>query len=329
MKKSGAIAVMLLLTGTLIYGCYDNSQSTQPIIGSSGNMENMIASGIAQNELTLLRLGGIDTASGKGIFSIGWRQFFDPRCQGDTTVGHAMAIGFENSEPLASMRRAGIDMGSVVLRYGSNNTTLQKHISPDGRVIYTSSLGPHDNSTNISFISGGTYTFDVSGSAKFSSFTTSVTAPSALIAISNPARRDSINTTNDLTITWSGGSASSILIAVAAQPPPPIGFGDPRGPGGPPPVGGGPIGPGMGSMRPPPGDHPPILDSTKAIVVRLSTNTGTYTVPAAKLQDLVSRTGAHGLLVSVSQMVVNDVMHDGGIVHVVFRNGDGVMVKVQ
>ena len=72
-----------------------------------------------------------------------------------------------------------------------------------------------------------------------------------------------------------------------------------------------------------------MFDSTKAIIVKLDNNPGTYTVAAAKLQELVSRTSTRGLLCTVSQMTVNDVDHDGGIVHVVFRNGDGVMVKVQ
>jgi hypothetical protein len=72
-----------------------------------------------------------------------------------------------------------------------------------------------------------------------------------------------------------------------------------------------------------------MLDSTRAIIGKLDNNPGTYTVAAEKIQDLISRTGAHGLLCTVSQMSVSDVEHDGGTVHVVFRNGDGVMVKVQ
>ena len=72
-----------------------------------------------------------------------------------------------------------------------------------------------------------------------------------------------------------------------------------------------------------------MCDSTRAIVLKLDNNPGTYTVSAAKLQELVSRTGSHGLLCTVSQMSVNEVDHDGGAVHVVFRNGDGVMVKVE
>jgi hypothetical protein len=54
-----------------------------------------------------------------------------------------------------------------------------------------------------------------------------------------------------------------------------------------------------------------------------------YTVTASQLQDLISKTHAGGFMCTVSQMSVNDVDHDGGTVHVVFRNGDGVMIKVK
>ena len=98
--------------------------------------------------------------------------------------------------------------------------------------------------------------------------------------------------------------------------------------------GGGPMGPGggmngPGSGGPHPGGPPPMLDSTRAIIVRLDTNPGTYIVPAAKLADLVSRTGAKGLLCTVSQVAMSEVDHDGGKIQLALRNGDGVMVKIR
>ena len=47
------------------------------------------------------------------------------------------------------------------------------------------------------------------------------------------------------------------------------------------------------------------------------------------LQNLISKTNAGGLMCTVSEMNINDVDHDGGTVHVVFRNGDWVMIKVK
>lgn len=331
-KKDAPPLFELLLCGLLLAGCSDNSQSTGATTGStSSDPTNTLAVNVAESELTLLRAAGIDVGDGKGIFSIGWRQMFNPQNQTESTVGQAMAIGFDSNRGI-SMRRRGVDMGSVSVNFASAHLSLQKRMTSDGRVIYTSSFGPREAETNIEFISGGTYEFEVSGSSQFSALNTSVTAPAALINITAPARGDSLSNPNDLTLTWQGGnSGSGIVIAIAPAPPRPP-EGPPRGPGefgGPPPGGDRHMGPGGGGMRPPPGDHPPMLDSTRAIIVKLDNNPGTYTIAASKIQDLISRTSAHGLLCTVSQMSVNDVDHDGGTVHVVFRNGDGVMVKVQ
>src|SRR5204863_8585470 len=116
----------------------------------------------------------------------------------------------------------------------------------------------------------GSYQFEVSGSSKFSAFTTSLTAPAALINLTSPAKGDSISTSSDLVLNWNGGNASGgVLIVIAAQPPRPQ-WGPPQGPpggfGGRPPDGDGHRGRGGGGFGPPPGDHPPRCDSTRAIV---------------------------------------------------------------
>lgn len=333
-KQSVAMFVVLIISVLLLIGCSNNADSTQPVTNSSGNTTvSTLASSVSQSELTLLRFAGIDNASGKGIFSIGWRQMFDPRNQTETTMGQAMAIGFDSSQS-ATSRRAGIDMGSVYLNYASNHLALQKHTSPHGGVMYSTMAGLREGGTSVPFISNGTYEFEVSGSDNFTALRTTITAPAGLIDITSPAKGDSIDSANDLTLTWLGGNTmGGVVIAIVALPPRPA-EGPLHGPGGfdgpPPPPGGGDGHRGPGGGGPPPGgDHPPMLDSTKAIIVKLNTNPGTYTVTASALQDLISRTGMKGLMCTVSQVTVNDVDHDGGIVHVVVRNGDGVMVKIK
>src|SRR5258707_11390230 len=282
------ISAALLLLGLMIPGCSDKSESTQATIGSSNNTaENALAAGVARSELTLLRLAGVDTTNTKGIFTLCWRQMFNPRIQTESTIGQAMAIGFDGIQAAgSSVGRGGVDMGSVYVNYGSNHLALLQHTGPDGGVIFTSSFGPREGGTNIEFISGGAYQFDVSGSSKFSAFTTSLTAPAALLNVTSPTKGDSVSTANDLVLNWNGGNTSTgVLIVIAAQPPPPPGgFGGPPpdglgGPppggfGGPPPVGDGHGGLGGGGLGPPPGDHPPMCDSTRAIVVRLDNNPG-------------------------------------------------------
>ena len=329
MGKFGVTALLLfVLSGIGGIGCSDSSQNPQVLTGSLGNdLANAAAVNISQSELTLLRLAGIRVDDGGGVFSIGWRQLFDPRRQTDSTVGRAMAVGFDSSRTAVNR---GIDMGTVFLNYAANHIELQKRAAPDGRIIYTSSLGPREGSTNVQFVPNGTYQFEVTGSAGFSAMNADISAPAALLDITGPAQRDSISSTHDLTVTWQGGNLNSgVLVAIAALPPavrpPQGGFGD-RGPSGPPPQGPGPMG--GGEMGPPPGGDHPMLDSSRAIIVRLDNNPGTYTVSASALQALISATNAGGLMCTVSQMNVHDVAHDGSTVHIVFRNGDGVMVKV-
>jgi hypothetical protein len=72
-----------------------------------------------------------------------------------------------------------------------------------------------------------------------------------------------------------------------------------------------------------------MLDSTRAIIVHLSTNPGTYTVAGSRLSTLVTATGSRGLMCTVSQVAMSQVDHDGGKIQLAVRNGDGVMVKIQ
>ncbi len=366
-----AVVLGFITLLTLSGGCSQDSQTTAPSSGSiTAGTSSTLAVNVWQSELTLLKSAGYDLGNSRGIFSLGWREVFNPQSRSGSTLGQAMAVGFDSDAAAdADWPRGGVDMGSVYLNYGGEHLAMHKRITPGGGVVYTSSTGPGEASgtSNVSFIPGGSYEFDVTGSSKFSAIQTTLTAPSALINITSPAPGDSISSSSDLTLTWSGGNTGSgVLIAIV--PPPPRRPGD-GGPGSPPlgddngrmgPGGGfqGPIGAlsgsgpdgrmpgpgdgmqGPGGMRgpgggmppgggPPPGGPPPMLDSTRAIIVRLSNSPGTYTIAGSRLGSLVSSTGARGLMCTVSQVAMSQVGHDGGNIQLAVRNGDGVMVKIR
>lgn len=328
------IVVSLLLCLAVFAGCSENSNGTEVVTNTAANTSSSDnSSAIVDNAISIMKIDGFDSVSGKGVLSLGWRQLFDPRAQTTALEGRALAVGFDEG---SSSTHKGIDMGSVYLNYSTNHLELQKHSGPQGGVAYGSFSGPRDNNsinTNIQFASNGSYEFEVNGSAKFSAIKTTITAPAALLSITAPAKDASVSTSNDLTITWQGGNTNgSVLIAIPAPPARPSGDGPPQGggehagPGGMRPPGG----PDGGKMGPPSGeDHPPMPDSSRAIIVRLDNNSGSYTVSAAALQALVKKTSAKELICMVSQLSAQEVDHDGGKIHVILQNGDGVRVTLQ
>src|SRR5689334_17895736 len=77
-----ALAILSVLAlFALLSGCSDNPQSVQTANLAAGAGENALATAISGSELTLIQAGGVDVLDGKGVFSIGWRQLFDPRDQ--------------------------------------------------------------------------------------------------------------------------------------------------------------------------------------------------------------------------------------------------------
>lgn len=330
------VAVAFFVMGLmLITGCSNKNETLAPQFNQPNEQD--LTSAMTESELSVIEISGFHPDSSKGIFTVGWKDLFKPKEQTSLLVGNSMAVGFADNSPQYRGMRGGIDMGLVYLNYSSNHLELKKLINPRGGVMYTSFARPRMGgpNSNIEFIANGTYEFEVTGSDKFSALTTSITAPTALINISSHTEGQSINTANDLNLTWQGGNTSGrLVIVVAVAPPRPLngpqggmgqmGPGGMRGPCGP----GGPHGGGM--MGPPQGGfHPHPMDTTRAIVIRLDSNPGSYTIGSANLQALVQRTHATRLEVMISQVTVQEVDHDGGRVHVVLRNSDGISLIPQ
>ena len=355
-NKYSTLLFTAMLALAMITGC---SEKSQPV---SGTTDDAALSSAATSVITQIanNYPGIDLTNTKGIVSLNWRKMLRPETQTADTRGDAMVVGFDSVIQSGTRPRPGKDIGTVSLAYGSSSLQLEK-IRERGRGVSYSTHGQDpriDSGTNVSFVANGQYQFDVSGSTAFTAMNVSITAPSALIHITAPAVGDSVNTSGDLTITWSGGSAGgNVLLNIAAVPargmmgdslhrPPSgdsLGHRGPGGPGGP----GGPHGPGGGGMGhdgppqggPPPGGPPsggmgpgqggPRGDSTRVIVVKLGTNPGTYTITAAQLQGIVQEWAGAKIVVNISQVSVTDVDHDGGKVHLLLGNDDVVVVNTK
>jgi hypothetical protein len=317
-----------ILLGVWLIGCSESSApSTTPELTQT-------AESIVNNDVSQLQAVGIAT-NADGIFSIGWRKFVGPMIQNGTPNGEAFAV--VNSGTLDDHGHPlGTDIGTVTLAYNSTSTDLKKVSTPNGGVLYsTFARGLRDLQSppvSIPFVANGTYEFQVSGATGFSATTIAVTAPASLLDITSNNDNDAISSSNDLTVTWTGGSSSdSVIVRVVPHirpqggPGGPGGMGGPgggpggghRGPGGP----GGPHGPG-GPM----GNPDQMMD--KGLIKKVA-NTNTVTISASELQTLLSGTSATALMVGVTQAIVQDVSHDGKNLKAILRNGDRVVLTIQ
>jgi hypothetical protein len=58
-------------------------------------------------------------------------------------------------------------------------------------------------------------------------------------------------------------------------------------------------------------------------------NTGSYTLSAADIATLLNGTSAGELMIGVSQVVKQQVLHDNGTTSVVLRSGDRLVLRVR
>ncbi len=265
------------------------------------------------SDLDLLKEGGLDIEGADGVFSIGWNEIFRPFEHGSEVMGSAFAVAFgEDAGTFPHFRRVGIDMGSVFINYTSNHIEMYKHSDERRGTAYTLFKKPFGLSSDIlEFIPNEDYEFEVTGSAQFSPVSFTLTSPEALIDITSHNHADEIDPTQDLTLTWEGGVADEkVAIRLMAHF---RGHHGQRGPHGK----GGPKGP------------PPRSPMETIIFVVLDTNTGEYTFTAEQVQELLKNNGTQHIVAGVSQMDIQEVEHEGKILHTVMRNGNSVMLSVQ
>lgn len=263
------------------------------------------------NDLALMKGGGMPLDSAAGVFSIGWNEIFRPFMDSSRIKGMVFAVAFgERGTDLQHLRKFGLDMGDITINYSGNQVEMYKHTHPMRGIAYSLFERPFGrcNSENmLEFIPNTDYEFEVSGSEAFAPITITLTSPSALMNITSPAFGDFIDPTQDLIINWDGGNEGKVGVRLMPAMRPR------KGPGG---MHGGPR-------------HEPMPPMDRVIFVILETNTGTYTFTAQQIQELINGIPADGLRAEVSQMAFNEVQHQNGMLHSAMRNGNSVMMRIQ
>lgn len=300
-----------LLATIFLFGC--KSEVNSPDRNDLNS--DQLAYQTLDNDLALMKDGGMPLDSAAGVFSIGWNEIFRPFMDSSKIKGMAFAVAFgERESGLLHFRKFGLDMGNIFINYSGNQIEMYKHIHDRRGVAYSlfeRPFGHCDSENMLEFIPNTDYEFEVSGSENFAPITITLTSPSALMNITSPAFGEFINPAEDLTINWEGGNAGKVGVRLMPALRPRRGHD-----GGP---GGNHGGPGHETMPP--------MD--RVIFVILDENTGTYTFTAQQIQELISGIPADGLRAEVSQMDFGEVEHENGTLRTAMRNGNSVMMRIQ
>lgn len=324
------LTVPFLAAFGFFIGCSDVNRSNED--NSSVSSTELST---ANDEMTLLKTSGVvalDPAS--GVFSLDWRKVFHPNEQTTDLVGNAMGVAFGSEQEIfPGIKKSGIDIGSIFLNYNGTQLEIPKQTTPDGGFVYTFMNRPMGGKgkghggppptqmsapVSIPFVSGGSYEFEITGSDAFAGIKLQVTAPTSLIDITNYADADSVDQTSDLTINWAGGlSTDSVLIKVAILPEMPA-DNNPGGKGG---HGkhGGNDGNGEPGMKE---GHPDFLKLVES-------NTGSYTLTAATIADILAATSGSKIAISVGQVSSVDTEHATGTLKTLLRNEDSVVLNLK
>ena len=218
-----------------------------------------------------------------------------------------MAIGFEGTgQSGPPFFGGGIDLGKVYLNYSGKHVELDKHTTPAGGVVYSlrprpmRQMGrPGAASVGLEFKPSTSYEFEVTGATGFSPLKIPVTTPPALLAITSHTDGQSVTTSVDLTLKWSGGTQRGVSIVLA---------------------------PARGQQHRGERGNPP---GPQEVIATLDANPGSYTIPSAKLQEVLAGSASGRIVCGVLQLSSTDVTHDGGPVHAVLRDGARVMLQAQ
>lgn len=336
-KIVAALKAMLIISMSIIVGC---SKPTGPVAtndtllnSESVLVQSLTAQNVVIQDLTQLNSAGAVTSSSYGVFSIGWNQFIGPNIVDAGTIGKAFVVVHADT---TARGPAGIDLGVVTLKYDTSNIELTKRASYRGVLYSTFGHGlrfPRTLPVNIPFIANGAYQFNVSGSALFTPGTFTINAPASLLKITSNADGDSIGSSNDLNLTWSGGSPTdSVLLRIIPHlraeqfegrgPGRHLGFGHRVGEM----MHDGDEGPDSDDNME--GEMPDLGPEFHRGIIKVIANTGSTTITASDLQLLVHGTESAELMVGVSQLIKQNVQHDNKTLTLLLRNGDRVVLKI-
>ena len=334
-KQMSLASLLSLAVAGLVAGCNQTPSDSSP-----GAIQDATYA-FADDQLETSNVSGVNVDGTSGVFSIGWRQIIVPEDQTTVLRGDAMVIAFDGTQDETAPYRtmSGVDIGTVSLSYGGTQRELVKKEGYRRGTFYCLfPERPQPTEPGLDFIAGGSYEFDVTGSANFSPLKVSLAAPQELLQISSHANGDQIDPSSDLTVTWTGGSADGgVLVRVRPFFLPPtdglqardrfregIKQGGPRhqwwsegngekgfhhGPGG-----GHPFGP---------------VRFHRGFSVKLDTNPGTYTIPADEIENILGLCGTTEIAVTVSQISASSIDHDSRSYTLLVRNGDMRVLATQ
>jgi len=316
MKNKIFVSVVLIVSLLSILGC--NEQVNEPTQLQTTDLE-LYKFETVENDLSLLKAGGMHFIEGDGVFSIGWNEVFRPFDDDSRIKGMAFAVVFgDQSTATDRFPGYGLDLGTVTIKYANSEINMYKMQHDARGTAYSLFHRPFGASDNLlEYIPSTEYQFVVSGSDSFSPLTVTLTSPSALINITNLSHGDNINVSEDLIVTWDGGNADGqIAIRIMAHRDPFKMDGGPDGRGG------------RGGRRghhPPP---PPDLNNGAVVIEILDNNPGEYTISAETIQRLIGDAVADKLVVGVSQIDMSEIQHDGKTINTAMRNGNSVMLNI-
>ena len=263
------------------------------------------------SQTSLLKSTGVNTDSANAFFVLRWSYRLNHVSGGDTVTGHASAVAYNQPSTLRDRNALGLDMGTVSVITGLDTIDLSKFAGIFSGVRYGMFGGfggnrppnggcdgprggrgghhghgggprgngvTHDSLTivNIPFIGGGAYQFDVTGSESIPAMTLDIQAPAQLVQITGLADRDSIDATQDLTVTWDGDAAANNTVLVLA---PAFGRGHGRSAG----------------------------QSVEPVFIQVDAAAGSFAISAQALQDLLSAADAEAFSLHLSQSIVNEI----------------------
>ncbi|MGH7597971.1 MAG: hypothetical protein ACREOI_16600 [bacterium] len=327
-KRLLASSLTLLASAGIFVAC--ESMNGPQAVDESRTVEESFDISALASEAGILRTAGVNADSANAFFVLRWSQGHGRFQDSDTIKGYASAVAYQEPTTLRDRNAAGLDMGTVSVLNGQNTYELAKLDGTLFGVRYGAFGGPHRGPKgpkggfggprgghggprgergglngepvafiNIPFVAGSTYQFAVTGSDNVAAMTLDIQAPSQLVQITGLADKDTIDATQDLTITWQGDAAANNVVLVIAPAFKRGRFG--------------------GTGQP----VEPIFQSVDAAA-------GSYTIAAQTLQDLLSASSANAINLHLTQSIVREITDANlGKILISAGNDDRVVLIVQ
>jgi len=286
--------ILLACAGMFLAGC-ESLNGPDAAVDEAATITESFEASTLDGEASILKSAGVIVDSANAFLTLRWSEE-SGRFQSDNTVkGHAAAVAFEKPTTLRDRNALGLDMGEVSVLNGTNQFDLPKLTNTLFGVRYGKFGGPRGPKggmggprgghggprdslfaiVNIPFIGGSTYQFNITGSDKVAAMKLDIKAPAQLVQIAGLANKDTIDATQDLTITWQGdATTNTVLVLAPARKHGRFGRGQPVQP----------------------------------IFQRVDAGALSYTISTQTLQDLLNQSTAKAFSLHLSQSVVNEII---------------------